>query len=263
MNDSHALLRRRVALIERSCTAAVEASGVPTGHAGVDRALGGTLPRAALHELFAMEPGDAGSGTGFAAVLARLLGGETLWLREDRADRASGRLHAPGLAEIGLDPARLTLGVLPDAAAVLRAAADAMRCPGLGAAVIELWGDPAPLDLTASRRLALAAEASGVTALLLRVSATAAPSSARTRWRVAAAPSAPLAANAPGHCAWEIELLRQRGRPAGGSWRVEWDPARAELRDRTEHAGTTISGAVAALFVHGPVAADPGLRRAG
>src|SRR5690606_33522627 len=101
-----------------------------------------------------------------------------------------------------------------------RAGVDALRCNELGVVVIELWGDPPALDLTASRRLALAAETSGVSALLLRMGAAAGPSAARTRWQVSAAPSVPLAANAPGYPGWNIELLRQRGGPAGGPWHV-------------------------------------------
>src|SRR3546814_10143689 len=70
----------------------------------------------------------------------------------------------------------LILCLLPDPLAVLRAAADVVRCPEAGVAVVELWRNPRQLDLTASRRLALAAETSGVTVLLLRVSALPAPS---------------------------------------------------------------------------------------
>ena len=263
MDDSHALLRRRIAALERGRVAAAPAV-VPTGHAEIDRALGGGLSRGHVHELFAREADDAGCGAGFAGVLAQRIGGELLWLREEATGRRMGHLHAPGLAEIGVDPAKLTLGILADAAAVLRAAADGMRCPDLGVVVIELWGSPRQLDLTASRRLALAAENSGVTALLLRVAAAPEPSAALTRWQVAAAASAPLPANAPGHPAWEIELLRQRGRPPGGRWRVEWDRERGELADRSEHGGKTVPGAMVPLSAYGPVPGDlAGLRRAG
>src|SRR3546814_7096102 len=39
-----------------------------TGHPGIDRALGGGLPRGRLHEVFAAEPDDAGSAAGFASM---------------------------------------------------------------------------------------------------------------------------------------------------------------------------------------------------
>ncbi len=142
-----------------------------------------------------------------------------LWLREESAQRRAA-LHGPGLADLGLDPARLILGVLPDAKALLRAGVDALRCSALGVVVLELGGNPALLDLTGSRRLALAAEASGVTPLLLRVrDARPSPSAAQTRWQVASAPSAALAADAPGHPALTLGLLRQRG----GAGRVRLD----------------------------------------
>ena len=53
----------------------------------------------------------------------------------------------------------------------LRTAADALACDALGAVVLEVWGEARQLDLVASRKLTLAAQASGVTALLLRVAA--------------------------------------------------------------------------------------------
>jgi protein ImuA len=200
------------------------------GHPALDRTLGGGLVAGALHELFAHEAGGqashGASAMGFAVMLAlRLLGrGEMiLWLREENVQRRAG-LHGPGLVELGLDPARLVLGMLPDAKALLRAGVDALRCGGLGAVILELHGNPAPLDLTASRRLALAAERAGVTPLLLCLGgARARPSAARTRWAVAAAPSARLEADAPGHPMLAVTLLRQRGGPAGVDFELEWD----------------------------------------
>src|SRR3546814_11738095 len=105
---------------------------------------------------------------------------------------------------------------------LLRAAAEIVRCDEVGVAVIELWRQPRPLDLTASRRLAVAAEASGVTALMLRIDAAPTPSAAHTRWQVAAAPSQPLEANAPGLPALDLTLLRQRGGAGGPPLCVDW-----------------------------------------
>src|SRR3546814_1110233 len=95
-----------------------------------------------LHEVFAAEPDGAGSAAGFASMLAQMLGGGIIWLREERVERQAGGLYAPGLREIGIDPARLILGLLPDPLAVLRAAADVVRCPEAGVAVVELWRNP-------------------------------------------------------------------------------------------------------------------------
>src|SRR3546814_16400000 len=87
-------------------------------------------------------------------------------------------------------------------------------------------GSAPALNLTASRRLALAAEKSGVTALLVRADATPCPSAAQSRWEVQSLASAPLEANAPGGPAMEIELLRHRAGLAGRTWRA--------ARDRSE-----------------------------
>lgn len=230
----------------RSSWLAQTQSAVATGHAPIDQALGGGLAYGRLHEVLA-DAGDAGSGSGFAALLARLVGGETLWLADEKALRQAGALYPAGLAAIGMNPARLIIGVLPDAATVLRAAVDGLRCPALGTVVIGLAGDPRALDLTASRRLALSAETHGVTAILLRLGGEAAPNAAQTRWRVSAAPSRSLAANAPGHPAWDLELLRQRGRPDGGCWRVEWNRELGRLCEWQKGAGAPLPGALATV----------------
>ncbi|HEU4959724.1 MAG TPA: hypothetical protein VFT56_04895 [Sphingomonas sp.] len=247
--SSLASLRRRIARLERQRPSS-DWARASTGHAGIDAALGGGLALGRLHELFAVEASDAGAATGFAAMLASLVAheGPMVWLREAEAE-ARGRLHGPGLAELGLDPARLVLGVPREPLDLLRAAADVLRCAPIGVAVIELWRQPHPLDLTASRRLAVAAETSGVTALLLRIAAAPAPSAAQTRWRVAAAPSGALEAEAPGHPTFDLELIRQRSGPQGLSWRVEWN------RDtRTFAEPAPLSGAVVPLVEHRPVA---------
>lgn len=246
-------LKARIAVIEGR-SAAGTCARVALGHAAIDRVLGGGLARGRLHELFAIDAADASSATGFAGMLAIRLGGGILWLRELRAER-QGVLHAAGMMQIGIDPGRLIVGLLPDAVAVLRAAADAVRCDGVGVAVIELHRNPAALDLTASRRLALAAEQSGVPVLLLRIEGAPGPSAAETRWTVRSAASRPLAANAPGHPTLDIALLRQRGRAADGGWQVEWNRDSAIFRTADADAAP-LPGTVVSLPGHGPVAAD-------
>lgn len=223
------------------------------GHAGIDAMLGGGLARGRLHEAFAAEAEDAASAAGFAAMLAlraRPAGSAVLWLRTDDAERRCGRFHAPGFADLGGDPDALLLAMAPDPVALLRSAADAARCAGLGAVVVEGWGKFPALDLTASRRLALAAEKSGVTVLMLRIGAEPVPSAAETRWAVRSAASVALEANAPGPAMLDIELLRRRAGPSGMRWRVEWD------RDRCAFREPALSGAVVPLSPHGS-AEDP------
>lgn len=228
---------------------------VATGHALIDAALGGGVARGRLHEVFAATGEDASSAAGFAVVLARLIGGPLLWLRVGKAEARGGRLHAPGLNHVGFDPASAILGVLPDPVSVLRAGIDAARCPQVGVALIELWQTPRELDQVASRRLAVAAQKAGTTVLLLRIDAAPSPSVAQTRWSVAAAPSLPFEAEAPGHATFDVELIRQRGRPETGLWRVAWDRDGGAFRDA---AAAPVPGVVLPDAIGGSLPADAG-----
>ena len=235
-SDQLSALRRRVARIGGEHVP--ESGDFALGHKGLDRALDDGLARGRLHEIFAAETADASSAAGFAAMLAlraRKPGSAIMWLRTEGAERRSGRFYAPGFADLGVDPNDLIIGVVKDDVALLRSATDALRSAGLGAVVIECWSSPRALDLTASRRMALAVEKSGVTALLLRAEAVPAPSAAETRWSVRSAASLSLEANAPGHATLEIELLRRRAGPAGMRWRVEWDRDEHVFREPAEN----------------------------
>lgn len=207
----------------------------------------GRSARARVHEVYAAEAEDAAAAGGFAIGLAAGLAGKArgvLWLRLGRTARLSGVLQAEGWRDLGGRPGKGLVSVLPDTMALLRAAVEGLRCPALSAVMVEGWGPMRELDLTASRRLALAAEKSGVPLLLLRMDATPVPSAAQTRWQVAAAPSVALPGNAPGHPCFDVTLLRQRGGPCGQSWRLEWD------RDQCQFREAPLSGAVV------PVSAD-------
>lgn len=212
-----------------------------SGVAGLDSAIGGGFTHGRVHELFAASSDDCAAGAGFALALA--IGSSAgakpvIWLRSERAARAGGVVQAAGWAELGGTPETCLFVLAEDSKALLRAGVDSLRCGGLGAVVIEGWGRMPEMDLTASRRLSLAAQKSGVALLLLRIDATPGPSAAETRWQVAAAPSQALPANAPGAPCFDVELLRCRSRPAGKSWRLEWDRDQKTFRD------AAVSGAV-------------------
>ena len=189
---------------------------------------GGRLPaplpvpgQPTLSELFAASPRDGGA-TGF--LLAHLPRGKPLlWVQERMAILEGGRVHPPGLEREWRDFIHVEVR---DARAALWAMEEGLRCSALGAVIGELWGDPASLDFTATRRLAVAAERHGVAAYLIRLGGHANLSGARMRWRVASAPSAanPLNGRAPGTPAWEAELFRARG-AAPGRWVVTHDGA--------------------------------------
>jgi protein ImuA len=149
---------------------------------------------------------------------------------------------------LGIDPARLVLVDAASEADLLRAGLDIARCRGVAALVLESAGRLAPYDLTASRRLALAAERTGGRAILLRAGAEPRPSAAQTRWSLAAAPSEPWEAGAPGWPALDVELLRWRGGPAGRRWRLHWDGDHARFREA--HSEAPLSGAVVPLAPH-------------
>lgn len=217
MNESHALLAqlRRVA---------AAGSAAPAESRPPDAWLVQGLAPAQLHEIVASEAVDGPTATGFAlAVTLAARATPLLWIRTEAAERQGGRLHATGLLELGLDADALLLAVVADEATLLRTAADAARCAGLGTVLVESWGRAPGIDLTATRRLMLAAEASGVTVLSVRVGAEPVPSAAATRWAVTPALSTALEAQAPGLPAFEVECLRRRGGPAGQRWRVEWN----------------------------------------
>ncbi len=240
-------LRARIRGMERA-EAGRGPAVVPLGLAAVDAALpGGGLPAGCLHEVAAgaeaegMAPEDGfadAAATGFAALLAARLAGNpesmpahrpVLWLAADTG------LYPPGLVRYGLTLERLILVRPRRIADLLWALEEAARSPALAAAV----GEVEAVGLTAGRRLHLAAQAGGVTLILLyrrglrlrRHPAGASPgmgpvpSAAVTRWRVAALANPPPAGrwgtgSGLGEERWRLDLLRCRGgRP--GSWPVE------------------------------------------
>lgn len=205
-------------------------SPLPFGLEAVDaRLTGGGLPVAALHEAAPATPalGDEAAATLFIAALAARLaagGGMVLWALSRRD------LFAPGLAAAGLAPDRLIHAECRRDEEVLAVMEDALRHGGLAAVV----GETGWLGLAPARRLQLAAEESGTTALMLRrwrrsdADPLDFPSAAVTRWRLACAPSAPLSFPGVGRARWRVELVRQRGGPAH-HWLLEAPDAEARL----------------------------------
>jgi protein ImuA len=163
-----------------------------------------------LSELFAAHSRDGG-WAGF--LLAQLdTQKPLLWIQDRMAILESGRVHPPGL------PSRNLIHVeARDARDALWAMEEGVRCAALSAVIGELWGDPRALDFTATRRLAVASERSGVPCWLVRLAGTANLSGARMRWRITSAPSLgnELDARAPGLPVWDAELFRARGAPPG------------------------------------------------
>jgi len=203
---------------------------VALGHADADATLQGGLALGAMHEVFAEAGRQSAAATGFVAGLAGRAAARRpmVWVRQDFAEIESGALSMSGLAEFGLDPRVLVTVRAADVDTALKTAADALACDALGVVVLEVWGEARQLDLVTSRKLTLAAQASGVTGLLLRVAAEPSPSTAETRWIVRAAHSPPAAPSLPaapwsawGAPVFDAQLVRNRHGPVG-RWIMEW-----------------------------------------
>lgn len=165
--------------------------------------------------------GREAGGAAAALALAMDEAGErlgersVLWVQDAAALRLSGRPYRPGLPE----PLRHRLihVAAKSPEDLLFALEEGVRCRDLAFVIGELAGNPRALDLTASRRLSLAAEKHGVPLVLVRLDAARDLSSARMRWQVRSAPSpAPhWNAFAPGPPRWHAELFRARGHTPG------------------------------------------------
>ena len=209
---------------------------VALGHAGADVTLRGGLLRGALHEVYADSGRHAAAATGFVAGLSgRVIARRPLlWVRQDFTEMESGALSMSGWRELGLDPRQIVTVRAADIETTLRVAADALACDALGVVVIEFWGAPKAFDLVASRKLTLAAQASGVTALLLRVAAVPIASTAETRWIVRAAHSPPRAPwQSWGAPVLDTQLVRNRHGPLG-HWIMEWKCNECLFRDAAD-----------------------------
>jgi protein ImuA len=217
-------LRRQ---IERLETGSRSRKTLPFDIAAVDNHLaGGGLARGALHEVVEAGPAEfAGSATLFIAGIAARLKGPVLWCLTRRD------LFAPGLASAGLFPSRVIYAEAGRDRDVLPLVEEGLRERGLAAVI----GEVTRLTLTDSRRLQLAAEGSGVTALLLRrwwtiteKDLAALPSAAVTRWRIEPAPSEPVPAPGLGRPQWQVDLVRCRG-GAPRTWILEACDAKGRL----------------------------------
>ena len=251
-------LRARIqALSGQSSTRRGSPGIVNLGIDDIDAALPwGGLPRAGLHEIDAADTSAAAAGF-CALVLARLAedDGVVAWCRRKRG------LHGPGLAAFGLDPARLIVVRARHDTDVFWAMEEGLR----NAALVAMAGEINKPTPTALRRLQLAAENGGVTALLLRPP-HAAPSAspAITRWRVSAAANAaavPNERNDSVQTRWRVELQKCKSgacglgalEPAAGNlglpitWHLEWrDEAggfavASELRHRSAESAEVLS----------------------
>jgi protein ImuA len=180
-----------------------------------------------------------------------------IWIVEDLASLEGGAPYGPGIALHGVDPGRLILVHTAGARDSLWTMEEALKCRAVAAVIGEIWNPGRIYDLTASRRLARAAQAGGAAALMLaagRAGAAARLSScAHTRFEVLTRGPAPRPPPArglplPGPACWSVRIARMRGGVQGGApAAVLWDhqeacfgdafPLRfpAEAGDRPDH----------------------------
>ncbi len=191
------------------------------------------LPDAVHSEVFASARDASGTGLALALALDTLEARRAaqsdhpsaekedrraiLWVQDKSAVRLTGRPYRPGLPEAL--QGRMIHVYAENAQDALFALEEGVRCRDLACVIGEVSGNPRALDFTASRRLSLTAERHGVPLWLVRIDAGRDLSSARLRWAVRSAPSAPPRwnAQAPGDAAWAAELFRARTH-APGEW---------------------------------------------
>ena len=240
------MLRREVAAIDGRLASA----RLPLGVESLDSALAGGLALGRVHMLCG-RPGHDGALTGFAVALLRRILAQTdeaapvVWCPA-AAGGGSGMLYAAGLAALGLDPGRLLIVDSPSPGARLAALEDILRTEGLAAVIVEYDRVSQTSDywMRLARRAQLAAEASGVTGLLLGWPVAA--SGFDSLWHIAPSSAAPSghagrdlsrhsSRHSSWHPCWQVELRHARG---GRPWssQLSWDAYANSLSEiRREH----------------------------
>jgi len=222
-------LRSEVARLETAGAHCAEAARTLTlGLSPLDAVLGGGLAFGALHEIGPAQPMHLGAATGFAVALSRLAGTETnglgrsaiLWIQQEFSALEAGRPYGEGLASFGVPMARLVHLAVRHTRDALWATEEALKSGAVTAVVTELARDD--IDLTASRRLSLAAAEGGSLGLVLSHRRIDRPSAAVTRWEVAAAPGARDAFGGLGATAFSLSLVKNRRGPTG-RWLASWE----------------------------------------
>jgi len=206
--------------------AEIEAPGnlralLPLGLPLIDGTLGGGLALGQVHELSPQGHFHNGAATGFALALAVLAGRPVVWVQQDYAALEAGTPYGLGCDLFGLSPARLLLVRAAKPEDVLFAMEESLKARVT--VIGELAEDGKAADLTATRRLSLAAQKGGVgLALLLRHRTQSAPSAAATRWQIAGALGRSDATTGLSPTNFRLTLLKNRRGPCE-EWVLQWD----------------------------------------
>ena len=189
-----------------------------------DAELKGGLGLGELHELSPFAPFHSGALLGFALALATLVPRDApvVWVQQDFAALETGALYGLGCDLFGLTSSRLLVVRTATPRDTLWAMEEAVKTSGIAAVIGELAQEGQAADLTATRRLSLAAQQGGGLCLLLRQQEFSQPSAAATRWIIAATPGATDGFGGLGCTAFRLSLTKNRRGPCG-SWVLQWD----------------------------------------
>jgi protein ImuA len=182
------------------------------------------LSLGALHEIAPATPAHIAAASGFGLAMAARTGRRKaiVLIQTDFAGHEAGLPYGPGLNLFGLDMRRLVVARVARAADALFIMEDALRCRGVACALCELTGAGEAADITATRRLSLAAREGGGIGFLLRHRASRSPSAAATRWDIAAATGARDRYGGLGATVFLLSLVKNRRGPCG-RWTLEWN----------------------------------------
>lgn len=222
-NNRIARLRHTIKKLEASFFPAAPIAlslGVPEIHRHLP---GPGLACGVLHEVLAAVYADGPATVGFLFALTALAlqanRGLAVLVTSERAFAEWGKPYAHGLSRFGVDPDRLMLVEAGSDKEALWAIEETLRSrvrPVMVTGALENR-----LDLTASRRLNLAAAALA-TPLTVTFRKGSAASAAATCWRIGAMPASRDRYGSLSHPRWNVSLERCRhGRP--GKWVVEWN----------------------------------------
>jgi len=194
---------------------------LPLGVSSLDSALGGGLTLGQVHEIAPQGPFHNGATTGFALSLAVIAARPVVWVQQDFAALEAGALYGLGCDLFGLSPSRLLLVRAAKPEDVLFAMEESLKARVT--VIGELAEEGKAADLTATRRLSLAAQKGGVgLALLLRHRTQLTPSAAATRWQIAGALGRSDGTSGLSPTNFHLMLLKNRRGPCG-QWVLQWD----------------------------------------
>jgi protein ImuA len=169
----------------------------------------GGLPAGCIHEV---KGASLASALAFSSILSARIageGGNIIYIAPARS------LHPLGLLPYGMKLDQFLFVSVRRSQDLAWAVMEALRCSQVSAVMTVLDG----VDLSASRRLQLAAETSGATGFFIGHTTSAPIAAPITRWKVSSGIGKP--GQRFDEPAWMLELLYCRGgRP--GSWAIEW-----------------------------------------